>query len=281
MTLRATLRSPWIRFAAGLAAIVALFSPVFRSLADEWSTFPSLSHGFVVPVISAYLVWARRADLARLAPAPSRGGLIVLGSGLLLYAAGTLANEPFASRVAFLISVAGGVLFLGGGPVTRVLGPAVGYLALMIPPPWVTVQGITDRLRLVEATASAWLLPFLGVPVLQEGFLLHLANMTLEVAEVCSSIPAMLSLLALGAAFGYVTRRPLAVHIALIAAAVPLGFISNIARIAMTAAGVHYVGPVVLESLLHTWHGTVVFVMTVGALTLLDTGLMRLRAAPR
>ena len=281
MIIPTTLRSPWIRFAAGLAAIAALFGPVLRSLADEWASFPSLSHGFVVPLISAYLVWVRRADLARMAPAPSRGGLVLLGGGLLLYAAGTLASEPFAGRVAFLLSVAGGILFLGGGRVMRVLGPAAGYLALMIPPPWVTVQGITDRLRIVEATASAWLLPFLGVPVLQEGFLLHLPSMTLEVAEVCSSIPAMLSLLALGAAFGYVTRRPLAIHLVLIAAAVPLGFGSNIARIAMTGAGVHYVGPIALQSVLHTWHGTVVFVMTVFALTLLDSGLMRLRAEPR
>ena len=189
------------------------------------------------------------------------------------------AREPFVSRVSLLIALAGVIVFLTGHTVTRVCLPSVAYLAFMIPLPYVTVQGWTDQLRIVEATASARLLPSFGVPVLQEGFLLHLPNTTLQVAEVCSSVPAMMSLLALGAAFGYITHRPRGVHVMLILAAVPLGLVSNIVRIAMTAAGVHYVGLVVLKSVFHSSHGTVVFLMTVGALTLLDTGLMRLRSS--
>jgi len=42
---------------------------------------------------------------------------------------------------------------------------------------------------------------------------------------------------------------------------------------------VHYVGPIVLQSVFHSSHGTVVFLMTVGALTMLDNGLMRLRSS--
>jgi len=281
VTVRGLVRSPWTRFGVGVLAVVGVYLPLLPALVEEWSTFPSLSHGFVVPFIAVALAWARRRRFATLMPAPSWAGLPIVGAGLVIYLLGTLAGEPFVARVSMLLALAGVILFLGGGAVTRAALPSVAYLALMIPLPYVTVKGWTDQLRLVEASASAWLLPLMGVPVLQDGFILHLSNMTLEVAEVCSSIPAMMSLLALGAAFGYVTNRPPATHLLLIAAAVPLGLLSNIVRITMTAAGVYYVGPITLQSAFHAWHGTVVFLMTVGALTLLDTGLMRLRPAPR
>jgi exosortase len=274
-------RSPWTRLVAGLAAMIALYAPILAELVRAWASAPSLSHGFVVPLISAYLVWGRRHDLAPMPIAPSLIGLPFLLSGLFLYVIGTLGGEPFVASWSFIVSLAGLILFLAGGAVMRTLLPAVGYLALMIPAPYVTLKGLTDWLRVIEATTAAWTLPPLGVPVFQDGFLLHLPNMTLEVAEVCSSVPAIISLLALGAALGYVTRRPPTVHIALILAAVPLGFLSNIARITLTAMGVHYVGPIVLQNALHTWHGAAVFVMTMGALSLLDTGLMRLRLDPR
>jgi len=272
-------RSPWTRFGLGVAVVLAVYIPIFPGLVHEWSAFPSMSHGFVVPFIAAALFWARRARLADRAIAPSWWGLPVLVAGLAVYAAGTLAREPFVARVSLLMSLAGVIAFVAGGGVARVFLPSVAYLAFMIPLPYITVQGWTDQLRAVEATASARLLPFFGVPVLQEGFLLHLPNTTLQVAEVCSSVPAMMSLLALGAAFGYITRRPRSVHAMLILAAVPLGLVSNIVRIVMTSAGVHYVGPIVLQSVFHSSHGTVVFLMTVGALTMLDNGLMRLRSS--
>lgn len=277
MSVPRIVQSPWSRPAVGVAAVLAVYVPVFSGLVHDWSNFPSMSHGFIVPFIAAALLWARRTGLDNRVIAPSWWGLPVLVAGLTIYVVGALALEPFVARVSVLISLAGVVVFLAGSAVTRVVLPSLGYLAFMIPLPYVTVHALTDHLRVLEASASAWLLPLFGVPVFQEGFMLHLANTTLEVAEVCSSVPAMMSLLALGAAFGCITHRPRSIHIMLMLAAIPLGLISNIVRITMTAAGVHYVGMVTLHSVFHSWHGTMVFLMTVGALTLLDTGLMRMR----
>jgi len=267
----------WTAVSAGVLAILAVYSPVFPGLVHEWYTFPSLSHGFAVPFIAAYLVWVRRADLAASSMAPSLAGLPVLAGGLVLYVLGSLSNEPFIARLSLLVSLTGTVLFLGGPAIMRRSVAAIAYLFFMLPLPYVTVKGLTDDLRILEATASAGLLPWIGVPVLQNGFLLQLPTVTLEVAEVCSSVPAILALLALGAAFGYVTRRPWTTTLIFSIAAVPLGLGANIVRIVTTAAGYHYVGPIALNSVVHTWHGTVVFLLTLGALSLLDIGLHRLR----
>jgi exosortase len=271
------MRHAWALIAVGILAILGVYGPLFPTLVHEWSSFPSLSHGFAVPLIAAYLLWARRADLAAAPILPSVAGLPVLIAGLALYLLGTLSNEPFVARLSLLVSLTGVVLFLAGPAITRRSFAAIAYLFFMLPLPYVTVKGLTDDLRILEATASAAVLPWLGVPVLQNGFLLQLPEVTLEVAEVCSSVPAILSLFALGAAFGYVTRRPWKVNLILSIAAVPLGLGANVIRIVTTAAGHYYIGPIALNSVVHTWHGLSVFLLTLVALSLLDVGLSRLR----
>ena len=67
-------------------------------------------------------------------------------------------------------------------------------------------------------------------------YLLHLPNMVLEVADVCSSIPAIAALLALGVAYAAMIRRPAMVRVLLIVATLPLAIGSNIIRITTTAA---------------------------------------------
>ena len=184
-------------------------------------------------------------------------------------------GEVFLARMSLPVTLFGAVIFLSGPVIAKHLLVGIAYLLFMMPLPYVTQQSLTDSMRLVDASASAMVLPWLGVPVFQEGYWLHLPRITLEVADVCSSIPAISALVATGAAYGFVTVRPMPVRVLLVIAAVPLGILSNMVRIILTAAGAYYVGPIVLHSVLHLWSGTTVFIMTLGALVLLDSVLVR------
>lgn len=271
------LTAGWLRLGVGVLAMVALYLPLFPSLAKEWASFPSLSHGFAVPPIAGYLVWKQRREIHKLAISPSWGGFPVVMGGLILYTMGTLGGEPFLARLSFPLTLLGTVLFLGGIAVAGEVLPGIGYLFFMIPLPYTTLKGLTEQSRLIDATVAAAVLPWLGVPVFQEGFLLRLPNITLEVADECSSIPAIAALLALGAAYGYVSGRPRAIRLALLVSAVPLGLMSNLVRIILTATGAYYLGPIALHNVIHMWNGATVFLMTLGALMLLDSSLLRLQ----
>ena len=72
----------WLRLAVGAVAIVAVYAPMFPLLVSDWASFPSLSHGFAVPLIAAWLVWARRDEIGRVAFAPSWSGLPLVAGGL-------------------------------------------------------------------------------------------------------------------------------------------------------------------------------------------------------
>lgn len=272
-----TLTTGWLRLCVGALAIVAVYAPMFPPLAEEWASFSNLSHGFAIPLIAGYLVWGRYHQIRTSAPVPSWGGLPVVAGGLALYAVGTLGGESFLARLSFLVTLLGTALLLGGMSLAKEFLPGIAYLGFMIPLPYVTLKDLAVHARLFEAMVTATVLPWLGVPVFQQGFLLHLPNITLEVAEACSSIPAITALLALGAAYGYVKGRSRTICMTLLLSAVPLGLVSNLVRIITTAAAAYYLGPIALNNFIHTSSGTTVFLMTLGALMLLDLSLRRLQ----
>ena len=273
---RVDTRQAWIALGVAVLAVLGLYAPVVAGMAAEWSEFPSLSHGFAIPFISAYLLWSRRHLLAE---APVQGSivglpLIVLAVSMLLV--GSLGAEPFLARFSLPIALMGTVLFLMGTRVARHSSVAIAYLTLMIPLPYLTLNALTYRSRLFDAGFTATALGWLGVPVLREGVMLQLPNMRLVVADDCSSIPAMAALLALGAAYAQLHARPTWARAVLTLAAAPLGLLSNIVRLILTSLGAYYLGPIALNNFIHKFNGTTVFLATVVLLVVLDGLLTRI-----
>ena len=164
-----------------------------------------------------------------------------------------------------------------GGSVTRHAWIAIAYLAFMIPLPYLTLKAITYQSRLFDAGLTATALGWIGVPVLRDGVMLQLPNMTLEVADECSSVPAIAALLALGAAYAQLQEaRPTWIRVVLTLAAAPLGLLSNIVRLIVTSLGAYYLGPIALNNVVHKFNGTTVFLATVVLLVALDTLLTRI-----
>ena len=269
------LMSPWVWLGLPGLLTVGLYAQLFPALVREWAEFPNLSHGFAIPFISFYLVWARRESLRDIPLEPSLWGLPVLLLGLGGLVVGVHGQEPFIARISLPVTLLGLTIFLAGLKMTRQVWVGIAYLAFMIPLPWATLKLITYRSRLFDANVSAFSLAWLGVPVYQEGVMLHLPGITLEVADECSSIPAIAALLSLGVAYASLARRPLVARAVLILATLPLAISSNIVRIITTAAGVYYLGPWTLKTSYHMFNGTVNFLFTLLLLLLLDATLAR------
>ena len=271
-------RLAWLALGVTVLGALVLYAPLVAGMAAEWSEFPSLSHGFAVPVISAYLLWRRRDSLAQLPIEGSILGLPLIVFALAMLVIGSLGGEPFVARLSLPLVLFGAVWFLMGGPVTRQAWVAIAYLAFMIPLPYLTLRALTYQSRLFDAGITAQALGWLGIPVLRDGVMLHLPNMTLEVADDCSSVPAIAALLALGAAYSQVQSRPTWIRALLTISAAPLGLLSNIIRLILTSISAYYFGPIALNNVIHKFNGTSVFLATVLLLVLLDTLLVRVRA---
>jgi len=272
-----TLAAPrtWLWLAPPLGLGLALYAPLVPGLVAEWAAFPSLSHGFAIPLIAAYLAWARRERLVALPMRPSAVGLPLLVAGLAGLAVGVAGREPFLARLSLPLTLGGLVWFVAGGAAARLLWLPIAYLVFMVPLPWSTLKVVMYRSRLLDAAVTAELVRWLGVPVFRDGFMLYIPGLVLEVADECSSIPAIAALLALGVAYAYFSPRPALHRAALIAATLPLAVFSNIVRITTTVAAAHYLGAWTLGTVYHQFNGTVNFLLTFLFLLALDRALCR------
>ncbi len=270
------MRRAWIPVAVVAAAFTFAYSAVAVGLVRQWSQDENYSHGFIVLPLALFFAWQRRNRLRSLPLRPHPVGLIVISIGLSMLAVGTLGAELFVTRVSAIVVVAGVIVFLAGATHLRVLALPLAFLFLMVPLPAIVFNQIAFPLQLLASRAGASALDLAGVPVLREGNVLVLANTTLEVAEACSGIRSLVSLLTLAVVLGQLVLRRRWTRVALALAAVPVAIVANAARVAGTGLAAHFWSPEAAEGFFHAFSGWIVFAAAFGVLLLLQRVAMRL-----
>ena len=106
--------------------------------------------------------------------------------------------------------------------------------------------------------------------VLKGGNVLILANTTLEVAEACSGIRSLISLLTLGIVYGYFIDRRTIVRVVLAASTIPIAIVTNGGRVAGTGIAAHYFGPEAAQGFFHEFSGWLVFLVAFALLLLVQ-----------
>ncbi len=258
-----------------LCALVLLYGEIAAGLVATWWTNDDYSHGFLIVPLCAYLVWERRDRLAAMTPRPSTAGAAVVGASLLVLIVGQLGAELFLSRLSLIGVVGGSVLFFLGWRYLATLAFPLGCTLLMIPLPAIVFNQITLPLQTTASRVAEWTLSTVGVPVLRDGNLIHLSNTTLEVAEACSGIRSLISLLTLSIVFGYFTETASTRRLVLALATVPIAIAANAARVAGTGVLAHAAGPAAAEGFFHTFAGWLVFMVATAMLFALQWMLGR------
>lgn len=242
-----------------LAALVALYWQVFARLFDAWTNDGNYSHGWLIIPLAAYFAWERRGRLLAAPVRPSLFGLVVIVGSMGVLLAGLLGAELFLSRISIVGTVAGIVLFLYGWAHLRVLVFPLAFLLLMIPIPSIIFNQIAFPLQLLASQFGEFCMTTARIPVLREGNVLILATTTLEVAEACSGIRSLISLITLGLVFGYFSDSRVWVRTAIVASAIPVAIVANGMRVAGTGIAASWYGPKAAEGFFHDFSGWAVF----------------------
>jgi exosortase A len=243
------------------AGLLLLYRDVLTKLVGAWITDDNYSHGFFIVPIAAYFIWDQRGRLAAAKSQPSLFGLVVVIGSALVLAAGILGAELFLTRISIVGMLCGIVLFLFGWAHLRVLAFPLAFLVLMIPLPAIIFNQIAFPLQLLASRTGEFALTSANIPVLREGNVLVLANTSLEVAEACSGIRSLVSLLTLGITFGYFVDRRWWVRTAIALSTIPVAILSNGFRVAGTGIAAHHFGPAAAQGFFHEFSGWVVFVV--------------------
>jgi len=267
--------TPVFWFAALLAVC---YAPVLYYLVRQWAESEDMGHGFFVPVVAAFIVWRRRAALAAIPPATNYWGLTVVVFGAVLMVLGTLGAQIFIARVAFLVSLTGIVLFLGGKQMTKAVAFPLFLLLFMIPIPSMIYARITLPLQLFASAVAENILALMGIPVLRDGNVLELASQRLSVVEACSGIRSLLSLSFLSLVYGYFFDRKAWMRWVLLAATIPIAIAANATRVTLTGLISEYRTDLA-EGFFHTVEGLVLFGVSLALLVTFHQAVNRIYLA--
>jgi exosortase len=255
-----------------------LFQGILVELVKNWANDENYSHGFLIVPIAVYFAWERRRRFIAAKQKPSIWGAVVFIPAIV---AAVLNMHIFVSRMALWFCLIGILLFLFGWARLKVFAFPVLFLLLMIPIPVVVLNPLIFPLQLLASRFGAWTLSVCQIPVLREGNVIQLANTSLEVAEACSGIRSLISLLTLAILYGYFVESRIWVRIVLALASIPVAIAANAFRVAGTGIAAHFVGPEAAEGFLHTFSGWLVFIMAFLMLFVLHRLLIFWKPVPK
>src|ERR1700686_1346867 len=198
---------PWILWILAASSALLPFAYFLKNLAATWIHDPEFSYGVLIPLIVAYIIWARRDQLRQTGESgwPKGLGIAVAGCGMQIL--GSQSGSFLLSGIALTCTIIGVIGFVWGLTFLRVVAGPLTLLILMVPLPSYMVGSLSWYLQAAASGASAATLRFLGVPIFQDGNLLHLSNYVLEVKQACSGSRSIFALLAMACVLGISTER--------------------------------------------------------------------------
>ena len=246
-----------------LVVLVLILGGIYHSILAEmvmdWYNDPDYSHGFIVPLISGYFVYQRREALKKTLVSPYAPGLFVIILGILLLIIGYKGTELFTMRLSMLIVLAGIILNFFGKEIFRTLLLPGFYLVLMIPLPEIIFNAIAFPLKLFVAKYSVLFLQAINITVYREGNIIMFPNIVLEVADACSGIRSLMSLVALSVTISFFVKASNLKKTVIVLSAIPIAVFTNALRVIVTGILAKHWGSAAAEGFFHEVAGMMVF----------------------
>uniref|UniRef100_C6DZU6 Eight transmembrane protein EpsH n=1 Tax=Geobacter sp. (strain M21) TaxID=443144 RepID=C6DZU6_GEOSM len=266
MTVAECLKHHRMQFLLALLILTAVYWSVVPEMVQQWYEDENYSHGFVVPLIAGYFAYERRKELAAVLAEPWWPGLLLVVAGLLQLVVGWLGTEFFTMRSSLVVTLCGMTLFLLGKRLFRLMLLPLAYLLFMVPLPYIIYDMVAFPLKLFVTRVSIATLKLMGVVVMREGNIIMLPFITLEVADACSGIRSLISLLALAVAYAFFLEMGQLRRGLLILSAIPIAISANALRVIGTGVLAQYWGAKAAEGFFHEFAGLAVFVVAIALL---------------
>jgi exosortase len=277
------------------ASLAFLYAGTLWKLGFDWWTDENYSHGLLIPLVIAYMLWMDRDRLSRRAGSPALllGGSLILFSVLALWA-GTAGAELYLQRMSLVSMLAGICIYFWGARIMRAISVPLVLLLLAIPIPAIIFNKIAFPLQLFASRCAVATMRLLDIPVLRQGNVIELMPLNasetrkLEVVEACSGIRSLMTLLTLAVVLAYLTgdsvkkkgggergkgrgedsisKFRVVRSVVLVLSAIPIAIVTNAFRVSGTGVLAHFYGTEVADGFFHSFSGWVVYIVAFGML---------------
>lgn len=238
-----------------------LYGGVVTGMAHDWYHDENYSHGFLVPFIAGYFVYERWDGLKSIHVTSSCLGLGVIILALLQLSLGTVGLEYFTIRSSLVVLIAGIVLFFWGTELFRAIRLPILYLLFMVPLPYILYNSLAFPLKQFVSWISVAFMKMIGIAVVRDGNIIMFPNIVLEVADACSGIRSLISILALSIAYAFFLRMSHLKRWMIVIVSVLIAIFTNVLRVVITGILASYRGASAAQGFFHEFAGMSVFVL--------------------
>lgn len=266
----------WLLIVVGAIAGAYIFYESVELMVSWWSNREEYSHGFLIPLITIYLIWQRSDQLRKLPFDGSWLGVLVVLAGLFLYFLGELSTIYTVVQYGFVLVIYGVVWAYIGTKAFKVVAIPLLLLFFMIPFPNFIYNNLSSQLQLLSSEIGVAVIRLFGISVFLEGNVIDLGTYKLQVVEACNGLRYLFPLMTLGLIVAYLYHAELWKRAVVFFSTIPITILMNSFRIGVIGVMVEYWGQSMAEGFLHDFEGWVIFMACFGILFLEMWLLMRI-----
>jgi exosortase len=211
----------------------------FDELRGEWRINAQYSYGYVVPLLTAILVWRRWPERPSASP-PKRVGLVCLVSAGFLFLQLPLRLVIPANPEWRLIYWLHGfqalglsiclLYWLGGWRWVRFFAPLLAFTLIAVPWPMELEQMVTQGLMRFVAGLTVDVADWLNIPAVQDGNLVKIGLGVVGIDEACSGVRSLQSALMLSLFLGEMNRFSFFRRLSLLGGSLLFVLLANLTR---------------------------------------------------
>jgi len=252
-----------IAFLGLFCGFVVAYWPVLCGLVSVWYTSDEYSFVFFMIPAGIYIIWKKRDILRGLIPNPSQFGLVLIVISLLIYLLSHLAEIESLAALTLIPCLYGIVLYLFGWRILKEVFFPISTLIFAIPVPAQIYAYLTVPLQLLVSLVGTAFAAFLNIPILREGNIIHIPERTFQVADACSGLRSLVSIMALSTIIGHFLLRSIPRQLILFLSAVPVAIAANIFRVYMLIVVFYYFHIDLAHGAAHTVLGSVIYLIAI------------------
>jgi exosortase len=252
-----------------LALGLLVWSTVARAVL-VWTWLEEFSYGFLILPIAVVLVWVRRRELLSSIGSGANGGLVIVVASLVLFVGANRIGVHALAGFAVSPLLWGVAVYLWGWKAGRILAFPFFFLAFGLTLYRGLLYSAGFALQDITSVGAAILAQALGVPIIRNGTTLQSDQFAFVVAEECSGMSSLLSLLALAAVWLYLVRGSLASRLSVMISVLPLVILANAMRVTLVLLVAFWFGQDAALGFFHGASSLVLFGLALAGLLLVS-----------
>jgi exosortase len=258
--------------------LIALYIPTFYKLFSHGWKVVDYSHGPLILLVFLYLIFRKRNVFSFTTDSHVHlFSFLLLFFGSIMYALGSIHRVVLIESFSLIPVFLGTTGFLMGREAFRqVLFPAA-FLIFLVPPPLVFIDMLTSPLKMFVAGVSESLLRLAGYTLNRNGVILFIGDYSIVVGDACSGIRSLISLMAVGALYGYIQSTSNLKKVVLFLSIIPIAIGANIIRLMLFALITYHFGEAAGQGFFHYFSGILIFILSLMSLVVIDVFVINRR----